>query len=400
MTDEPRSKSSRFAKLRRRRTPEPEPTPAVEEPQVGRRIARWADESDIEARRVEPEPAPTPDPEPTDEELVEMFADLIDESTGEPDPEPAKPMRILGTLRFKVTPKRPTPTPEPVDTTAEQTGPTFLLPPYHYGQRRTANMWTAFAYELPDVTATGKTIDAARENVKAVLTDLLAARAAAGEPIPVPFVPSVDPQFGQSLFERAAPVVEQKPTLGERAQRTWKNLTRPNRPDIQWNAKKGVTKAEARKQTTRSAATATGWLVTAAVAWGVLYGQTAVNLDRVDSDLYGAMIAPSDLIVYSDPVKVTSLDRGDMVRVTRTDSLVEFGYFESVTADGAVVLNIPTLDEKSTVLVDEVATVDQTLDGLAPVASVVQSPALAVAPLVLYGAVTLWLTRRRRSTST
>lgn len=392
--DEAKQKKPRFGKLFGHKTftgtttgPDAtggtEVTEVEQRREVGRRIARWADESDLEAAlaaekaktdppRISMHPTPADDP---DAEAEVVFA----------EPAPKK--------RFGH--KAPKPTPVVEETAPPAPTEPVVLADYHYRTRESRGRFIAQTHEFPQMSATGATPEAAIENLKARLVEHVAGLVAAGEPIPEPYDLPVDPSYGESLFVRRQPVVEHKGPLAERAQKTWKRATRPNRPDIQWDAKKNITKAEAREQTKRSITTAGGWLVSAAVAWGLLYGQTAVNFDAVSDDLYGAMLSPSDLIVYSDPVSTTELERAELVRVTRTDGLVEFGFFEKVNADGDVVLNIPALEDKSVVKAEEVATISNMLPGLAVVKPVVTSPVLAAVPLVLYGAFSLWSSRRR-----
>lgn len=383
-TDDPDAKRPLLPRLfRRDRSPKPDEQTRP----VGTRIARWADESDLETP-TDVGDEPTPDTTVTDDEVLAMFTDLL-AADPEPVPDQQPPRRSRLNLRRRDT--------APADAEPVAETEPLVLPGYHYQTHQTRGRVVAQAYEFPGLTATGSTDDDAIEHLKGHLVEHLTPLLAAGEPLPEPVAPGVDPDYATGLFTRAQPVIEPTVSLSQRAQRSWKHLTRPNRPNIQWNAKKGVTKAEARKQTQRSAATASGWLVTAAVAWGVLYGQTVVNLDAVDSDMYGSMLTPSDLIVYSDPVPVTDLTRGDLVRVTRTDGLVEFGFFEAGNDAQTIVLNIPALDEKSTVTPEEIARVNHAVGGFAFLKPVVTSPVLAAVPLAIYGAMSLWLTRRRKT---
>lgn len=362
---------------------------ADEEPQrpVGHRIARWADEQDTTAD-VE-EPADTSEDADLGA-LVEQFDKMIGTPDPEPEPEPEKKRRWLfrqDTSEFEREEDAAEPEIEPV---------AFELPNYHY-RTRTEGLTTvvAWALEFPRYLSRGATAEEAIASLKDGLREYLTVEAAAGNPIPEPFDTSVDPDYAETLWTRQVIAEPEPDPFGERARKAWKNLWRRNRPDLQWSVKHNRPIGEAKAVNRRTGLVVAGWLGAAVVSGAILFGQSGAHFDAISESSYDPMLADGTLVTYSDPVKVADVKRGELVRVVREDQLVEFGVFAGSNDKGHVELLIPSLEDTSVVAPAEVARVKRTVPFVGPAVGVIESPIVAVAPLLAYGIGFIVVTRRR-----
>lgn len=270
------------------------------------------------------------------------------------------------------------------------------LPEYHYVTRYNGLKWEATVVEFPELITHGENPDNAKNELIYRVKLFVTEQTVKGLPIPVP----IQTKFTSSFVNQLYTSTETRPTFKEpfsnRLRVWWYRSFHANKPELYRPHAPSLT------FTKRTILSATGWLSTAIFTCLILWGQAHVQWDR-PHNFYQPMLSASDLIFYSNPIPVENVKKGDLIRITRTDRLVEFGYFhenrkeeEVENTFDTITVTVPAFEKPSLVMVDEIRPVTRIVPYLGYVFPFLQSPFAALVPFILFACGFFWVNRQKQ----